>query len=183
MMTKLGAAVAAVALACAGSAGAAIVYEGVETGDYAGGDFRIGTLGQPNPPLRITYDADVSLFEALYVTVEVWTLLRVFTPEGIHYDRYESYYTPPITFTPTGFSFVFDADENAACDPATDYFCLHSYFTRFTVEGPIAGDIPYRVTISPVPESSTWAMMIAGFLCSGVMLRRSRTPQYLQARA
>lgn len=44
-------------------------------------------------------------------------------------------------------------------------------------------DISLVPTGSAVPEPATWAMMIAGFGVAGARLRRSRTRQYLQARA
>lgn len=186
MFRMLGAAVAAVVLSCAGSAGAAptVLAQGVVTGnDYGGYD--LATFGPGASTWDVTFWSDKPIRNVEY---------EFFAKKHFHYEYDNPLYSYgakfdvdlPFTVTPIsgGFTYRFTVPSDRSYrfdDPefGYDYWEVWQPYlmlvARMETDG---GSAAYKVTYSAAPEPATWAMLIAGFGLAGAALRSRRRAAY-----
>jgi hypothetical protein len=170
-MKMLRAIVAAVALATAGSAGAATVYKG---NFRATGPFSIGVPLFGDRDLKIVVFSHNNTFANLSVSLR-YELAHIESPD---LDYYIGLWEEPIATYALGMTPNFAAIyvQPPKCDYSVVGGCTLRLDETVRIEGttPLgwAGRVQYYVTAAPEP--STWAMLIAGFGLAGAGLRKSR---------
>jgi len=167
-----------------------------------------GTIGDSNPPhievFSGDFDGGVFRFrtsEKMTATwVEVDGLVRLLghSLDGKHHWGSSSYLQttiPPFGFTARsdGFSISVNlpADRTVYSDGCIDDSCGLEELTEYIVKIYFAADFApgaagktwtfEKITTSTVPEPATWAMMIAGFGLTGLVIRRHRFQPRLSA--
>ena len=78
---------------------------------------------------------------------------------------------PPLDFTKRCIT-----DPAAVANGCKGIFSFDGTHPTAAIQGAIARDIDRQFAITAVPEPTTWAMMLFGFLAVGMMLRRRRSP-------
>lgn len=191
MFKMLGAAVAAVAFACAGSAGAAVIVDISGSGLYYSGAFNL-----PDGPGKYRIEATSTApafieFEAYYLhhwdvfvappprdhgeylegnSEDVWKYADTLGTE-LSYD----FIVPETTYS---YGIAGNQYDYAGVVPGTPIYTearSERPYIRFRASPDGVEDFDWRFTISTisaVPEPATWAMMIAGFGLAGAALRR-----------
>ncbi len=181
MHKKLVAAAATLCLSGAPLGAHAVTYTGTLYGIF--GEYLPITPFEYDPrPLRFIFTADLTQVDYVYLSL----YSRLFfegtfdmgpdEPREWYGDDYEVYDDRTAALTPTGFEITIDTPSNLWCSPykPPGYFCEHTYPMGFYLDGETAAPVAYTYSVTAVPESATWTLLIAGFGITGATLRRPR---------
>lgn len=183
MFKILGAAVAAIALAAAGSASAAVIAS------FSGGPLTSPPEGRWGIPRNNAHDFGTIELRWTSSAPVVFHFLQIYDYEWDEYTR-ETKYTGGTGFGNESY-FLIDHTADVAATSGTFRFRppameregdgLRWIIIDYKPErfgawfaGP-AGGVDWTLVVSTVPEPTTWAMMIAGFMGVGSAARFKRT--------